>query len=264
MIRSAKPWRARSRALRSSRTPDVRLEGREVGELAKGADEVLVELRQDLLAQLANLDREVGLLAGQLGLGVVLREGDVELGRAADLEADEVRLEARDQALLAEDQRHPLRRAALERDAVARAVERNDRVVTVLRAAALDSRQRRILVAQLLDHLVDPGVVDRVDLRREVEVLVVAERHLGADLDGRLEDERLALLGLDDLHIGVRQGQNARLEDGFAIGVLDQVFDGLVGHRARVRGGARGRVVGPCRDGSRAPAPDGRGGGRHR
>ena len=175
----------------------------------------------------------MGRLAGQLRLRVVVREGDVELGRAADLEPDEVRLEARDQPLLAEDQRHPLGRAALERLAVAGAHEGDDRVVAVLGAAALDGRQRRVLVAQLLDDLVDLGVVDRLDLGPEVEVLVVAELDLGADLDGRLEDERLALLGLDDLDVGVGQRQDLLLDEGLAVGVLDEVLDGLVEDRAR-------------------------------
>ena len=140
--------------------PDVRAERLEVGEVAEAPDEVVVEVGQDLLAELLELDREMGVLAGQARLAVVVRERDVELGRAADLEADEVRLEARDQAFLAEDQRHPLRGAALERLAVARPDERDDRVVAVLRAAVLDGRERRVLVAQLLDDLVDPGVVD--------------------------------------------------------------------------------------------------------
>ena len=105
--------------------PDVGAQRVEVGEVAERADEVVVELGQDLLAQLAELDREVGLLAGQLGLGVVVREGDVELGRATDLEPDEVGLEARDQPLLAEDQRHPLR-ACRPRTARRRAIPSNE------------------------------------------------------------------------------------------------------------------------------------------
>ena len=80
--------------------------------------------------------------------------------------------------------------------AVARPDERDDRVVAVPGAAILDGGERRVLVAQLLEDLVDPGVVDRLDLGAEVEVLVVAELDLGPDLDGRLEDERLALLRL--------------------------------------------------------------------
>ena len=130
---------------------DVGPQRLDVGEVAERPDEVLVEVGQDLLAQFAHVDREVGLLAGQLGLGVVVGEGDVELGRPADLEADEIGFEARDEPLLTEDQRHPLGRPALERLAVARPDERDHRVVAVLRAAPFDGRQGRVLVAQLLE-----------------------------------------------------------------------------------------------------------------
>ena len=54
----------------------------------------------------------------------------------------------------------------------------------------------------------------------EVEVAVVAELDLGADRDGRLEDERLALLGLDDLDVGVGQRHDVLLDEGLAVGVL--------------------------------------------
>ena len=192
-------------ALRLEPAADVRPQRVERLEVAEARDEVVVEVGQDLLAQLLELDAEMGRLAGHRRLRVVLRERDVELGRVADLEPDEVRLEARDEALLAEDERHPLGRPALERLAVLRADERDDRVVAVLGAAILDRGERRVLVAQLLDDLVDPRVIDRLDLGLEVEVLVVAERHLRADRDRRLEDERLALLGLDDLDVGVRR-----------------------------------------------------------
>ena len=89
--------------------PDIGPQRREVVEVAELAEEVVVELGQDLLAQLLDLDREVHGLAGELGLGVVVGEGDVELGRFARLQSDQVGLEARDQAFLAEDERHPFR-----------------------------------------------------------------------------------------------------------------------------------------------------------
>ncbi len=212
---------------------DVGAQGVEVGEVAEGPDEVVVELGLDLLAELAEVDREMRLLAGQLGLRVVVGEGDVELGRAADLEADQVGLEARDQALLAEDQRHPVGAAALERLAVPRPDERDDRVVAVARPAVLDRGERRVLVPQLLDDLVDPGVVDGLDLRLEVEVLVVAELDLGRHLDGRLEDERLALLGLDHLDVRVGQRHEVLLDHRLAVAVADEVLDGLVEDDAR-------------------------------
>ena len=153
-------------------------------------------------------------------------------------------LEARDQALLAEDDRHPLRRPALERLAVARPDEGDDRVVAVLCAAAFDRGEGRVLVAQLLEDLVDARVVDGVDLRAEVEALVVAELDLGRDLDGRLEDERLPLLGLHDIDVGVGQRQDVLLDEGLAVGVLDEVLDGFVEDRAgtelALEDGARG------------------------
>ena len=137
-------------------------------------------------------------------------------------------LEARDEAFLADDQRHPVGGPALERLAVARPLERDHRVVAVLRATILDGRQCRVLVAQLFDDLVDPCVVDDLDLGLEVEVLVVAELDLRADLDRRLEDDRLALLGLDDLDVRVRQRQDRLVDQCLAVGIVDQVLDGLV------------------------------------
>ncbi len=208
MIRSEKPCRARSRALASSRRLDVGAQLVERAELAEAGQEVVVDLGQDLLAELLDGHAEVGDLAGQAGLAVVLREGDVEVDGVVDLGPDEVLLEARDEPLLAQDDGHALGRAALERLAVAGAHEGHDRVVAVLGAAILDRRQRGVLVAQLLDDLVDPGVVDGLDLGREREVPVVAEGDLGADLDGGLEDDRLAFLGRDDLDVGVGQGQD--------------------------------------------------------
>ena len=226
----------------------------QVREVAHRLGEVVVEVGQDLFAQLLEVDREVRRLAGQGRLAVVLGEGDVELGRVADLEADQVRLEARDEALLAEDERHPLRRAALERLAVPRAREPDDRVVAFLGAAVLDRREGRVLVAQLLDDLVDRASSIGSISGPKLKLLVVAERDLRPDLDGGLEDERLAFLGLDDLDVGVGQGQQVLLDEG-----LRDTRPGRGGRRRPrgrrpARGAAPGAAVGPCRAGTRALA----------
>ena len=97
-----------SRAFRSSRLRISIAQLGEVGEVAHRPGEVVVGLRQDLLAELPQLDLEVGRLAGERLLAVVGREGDVEALRVADVQPDELVLEARDQAILADDQRHPL------------------------------------------------------------------------------------------------------------------------------------------------------------
>ena len=67
-----------------------------------------------------------------------------------------------------------------------------------------------------------------LDLGREVEVRVVAQGHRGADLDRRLEPERLALLRLDDLDVGVGQRHDALGEDRVPVGGLDERVDGLL------------------------------------
>ena len=104
------------------------------------------------------------------------------------------------------------------------------------------------------------GVVDGLDLGPEVEVLVVAELDLGPDLDGRLEDERLALLGLDDLDVGVGERQDRLLDERVAVGGLDEAIDGLVEDGAGAEDGledAAGRLArpeagdaGPLREGA--------------
>ena len=156
--------------------------------------EAVGELGQHLGPKLLHVDLEMRRLAGEAGLRVVVRERDVELGVLADTQPDQVVLEARDQPVVADDQRHAIRRSALERLAVARAREGDDGVVALLGGPVLDRLEDRVLVAQLVEDLLDLLVVDRLDVGREVEVAVVAEANRGPDLDERRVDERLALL----------------------------------------------------------------------
>ncbi len=199
-----------------------------VRELAHLGRELVVDRGHDLLAQLLDIDREVGLLAGQAGLAVVGREVDVELEVVAHPAAHDVGLEARDQALLAQDDRHPVRRATFEGHPVAGPDEADHGVVAVGRRPVLERAQGAVLVAQLGDHLVDLGLVDGVDLGREVEVAVVAQGDLGRHLDGRLEDQGLALDGLDHLDAGLGQRHDPLLDERLAVGLLDRQLDRLV------------------------------------
>ena len=106
------------------------------------------------------------------------------------------------------------------------------------------------------------GVVDRLDLGRELEVRVVAELHLGPHLDRRLEPERLALDGLDDLHVRVRQRHDVLLDDRLAIRVLHEVLDGLVEDGARPEDALEDRPRAPCPGGIRRPGSGATGGRR--
>src|SRR5262249_14322041 len=62
----------------------------------------------------------------------------------------------------------------------------------------------------------------------EVEVPVVADLALRADRHGRLEDQRLALLRLDDLDVGIGERQDVLLDQRLAVRGLDELVDGLV------------------------------------
>ena len=96
----------------------------------------------------------------------------------------------------------PLGRAALEGHAVAGALEGDDRVVALLGPPIGHRLEVRLAVAQLVEDLLDHRLVDGLDFRLELEVLEIAELDLGPYLDGRLEEDRLALLGLHEFHLG--------------------------------------------------------------
>src|SRR4029079_6331264 len=97
-------------------------------------------------------------------------------------------------------------------DAVAGAFVLDDGVIALLGAAILDGTERGVLVAELLDDLLDLGLVGGLDVRAEGEVAGVTELELGSDRDRGLEDQRLAFLGLDDLDVGVGEGQDRLLD----------------------------------------------------
>ena len=100
------------------RVADLRPQLVEGLHVADALRELIGDLGQQLLAQVEQLDLEVSLLALQLLDPVVVGEGDVEALRLADLHPDQVVLPAGDHAVLADDERHPIRRPALERLAV--------------------------------------------------------------------------------------------------------------------------------------------------
>ena len=236
MIRSAKPWRARSSAFRSSRLRISERSVGDVGEVAHRTGEVVVGDGHDLLAQLLQLRAEVDLDAAERLLLVVVGERDVELGRLARPQAEEMLLETGDEALLADDERHPVGGPAVERNAVAGADIADDRPVALRGRALLDRAERGLLVAELVQDALHLGVVDRLDLGLEREVGVVAELHLGAQRHGRLVAERLPLLGLDDLDLGAADDEDVGVVGGalrpLAVAGLDERLDGLVPDRA--------------------------------
>ena len=219
--------------MRSSRLLDLVAQRSEIGVGAQRARELVVGLGHALLAQLEHADLEVDRLVGHVRVRVVLGEGQREGLLIALGEPDQLVLETGHETLAPEDQRHPIRLDALHRRAVARAREPDHRVVVGRRAAALDGHERCLLVAQLLDDLVDRVIVDLVDGDAE-RILGV-----GAELDLRTNRQRdpigsaAALLERQPLRLRDRQhvelGVLERLEDR----MLEQVFLGVVVDRVR-------------------------------
>jgi hypothetical protein len=64
-------------------------------------------------------------------------------------------------------------------------------------------------------------------------VLEIAERHVGANRNDRLEDDRLAFLALHHLDVWRRQGCEVLIDDGLAIGVVDKLIKRLLENRSR-------------------------------
>ena len=142
--------------------------------------------------------------------------------------------------------------------------ERDDRVVAVLGAAVLDRGERRVLVAQLLEDLVDPGVVDRLDLGPEVEVLVVAELDLGRTWTVALKMSGLPSSAWTTSTSALVSGRMSCSIEGLAIGVLDEVLDGLVEDRAGAEVALEDRSRRLARPEARDARPRATGGGRRR
>ena len=127
---------ARLRVLVAEPLADLLLERVEaLGPEALG--ELVVDLGRLRRLHRLHRHREARLLAGEVLGAVALREGHLHLELVAGLRADELVLEARDEALRAEHQREVLGRAALELDAVDRALEVDDHLVAVLGLRAL-------------------------------------------------------------------------------------------------------------------------------
>ena len=155
MIRSPNTWRASASARCSIASRISARSASSVSTSLTELGEVVVTLGQELLAQVEQLDLEVRELAAQLLDPVVLGEGDVEALRLADLEADQLLLPAGDHPVLADDDRQPIGAAALERLAVDGADELHAGDVALRRRPAIDRPQRRLLLAQLVDDLLD-------------------------------------------------------------------------------------------------------------
>ena len=155
--------------------------------LADILDELVVELRQLLLLDLMELDLEGGVLALEL-LGIFLREGNVDFKLLARIVADHLLLKARDELVGAERQVVILALAALEGDAVDKALEIDHSHIAVLCSTILHTDVTGVALAHLPDFLVDLFVLD-LDIRfLGLQAFIFAELHLRLHSNLHLDD----------------------------------------------------------------------------
>ena len=188
-------------------------------------------------------DLEFGLLPGEvLGL-VVLRELDLEGAVFAGGDADELLLEARNEAVGTDQHRHVVAAAAVEQLTVDPAGELDSDAVAVFRLGAFRLlHERLVLVGDTLKRLLDFLVGHLGGRARELDVLEIGELNRRHDLH-REHVVEVDIAG-DHLLDGVllfRQGHlrlggelEAAFADDLVVGVAHRLLDHL-GHGRRAR-----------------------------
>ena len=232
-------------------------------ELGGFGGEVVVELGQDLFADLFDLDREDRVFAGELLGLVVVGEGHLDLALLAGLGAGQLLLEALDQAAAAELEQVVAGGTALEGLAVEQSLEVDQQRVA-LGGGPLDRLELGEAFPDPVDLAVDDVLGDLGVGPADLEALVLAERRLGPHADLELEAERLALGlgGRDDLDAGVADRDDRRSR------AAPVRTTRAASRGSPPRGPGRSRAAGsparaaPCPCGSRAGASRARGCGR--
>ena len=169
-----------------------------------------------------------GLLGGQLGRGVVLGEGDRDVAVLAADRALELLLEAGHEPAGAELDHLVAALAAGERHAVHGAGEVHHHEVAAL-GLAVDGVELGRALAQLLQLLVDHGVLHAGLALLDLEPLVLAELGLRAHADLDRELQRLALLGeLAQVHVRLADRDDARVVDRRPVPDAERFADRLV------------------------------------
>ena len=159
---------------------------------------------------------EHDLLAGEI-LGVVLGEGDVDVLLLTGLHADDLILKAGNEAARADLQLVVLALAALEGNAVVKALEVDDGGIALL-DLAVDGNEAGLTLGHLVQALLDVVRRDLDLFLHSAHALVLAQLDLGIDRDGCLEGEAvLADLIVHDLDLGVAYHIEAAGADGLCI-----------------------------------------------
>ena len=152
-------------------------------------DEIIVYLGELLGLDLMELDLENSVLALEVLRLILLGELDVDIELVAGVVADDLLLKAGDEVAGAELEVIFLRLAALERLAVAEALEVDDNGVAVLCGTILNGDHAAVALTNAVDLLVDHLVGDLGGELLDLDAVIVLDLDLGLNNDGRLEGE---------------------------------------------------------------------------
>ena len=164
-------------------------------------------------------------LAGQLGR-VVLGEGDINILLLAGLHADQLILEAGNKAAGTDLQIKGIALAALESNAVVKALKVDVGGVALL-DGALHCHQTAVAVSHLLETGVHVGGHDLHLSLNGLQALVLAQFHLGIHGDSALKHGAFLADALD-LHLGIANDLQLLLVHGALVSVRQNGVDGFL------------------------------------
>ena len=162
---------------------------------------------------------------------MVVRERDLDPALLPGLGADQLALEALDEASRAELEHEAARLAALEGLPVERAGEVEREEVALL-GLAVDVLERGHRLAQLVELLGDLGLGHLRLATADLDPLEVAELGVGTDPDVKAEAERPALFRqVGELHLGLADGRDLSRGDRVLVPAGESVAERLLEHR---------------------------------
>lgn len=194
-------------------------------ELGGELGELVVQARQFTSGDLGDLDGDLGLLA----LGGAALELGGEGGLATGLQALHGLVDALEELTGADRVRDAGRNAVLEHLAVDLGLEVDRDDVAVL-GGTLDRGGGGEALAELLHRLVHVLVADLDGVDLDLDAGVVRNLDLGTDVDLGGEVQRLAVLQLRDVDLGLAQHVELGLVDRFGVELRKRVVDGLLKH----------------------------------
>ena len=189
--------------------------------------ELVVQPGQLTAGDLGDLDGDLGLLAGRRTALELGGEG----GLATGLQALHGVVDALQQLAGADGVGDALGEAVLQHLAVDLGLQVHGDDVTVL-GGALDRAGGREALTQLLDRGVDVLVADLDGVDLDLDAGVVRDLDGGTDVDLGGEVQRLAVLQLRDVDLGLAQRVELGVVDGLGVEPRERVVDGLLQHSA--------------------------------